>query len=500
MQQFRRIFWTGLAARLLSVPFLLQWFHADERQMLEFAHFHAHGRLHPFLESQLHLRNQTLPWLFSGVIRFCDQLGLSSPWFYLIAIQSLIAVWTWFGFWALLNYLKEKQSPRIAIMGWFFALFWGFSILYSRPLLEAVSFAPACFLLLAVQRKQPIRAGFWAGLAGIFRYPSLLWTIGAGTLWLWEARVSRFRGWFQSLCLGLLGWGMAILLGGLADGMTYGKFLESLPAYWTFNQPGGPVGQMFGDDSLLVYLKWFSFLFTPWLAPIFILVSLWALFRVPSIGIFCLPYVIGHFWTPHREPRFMLPLTPFLTLAIVLLWDQCESRGFHWLQKRGVVRVVKAGIAAHLILNFLWFPLNFRAQWKSAQGVLLRHYSVMASQVRELVTLSDPLIDVWVPPMVKWGDSQCQWHRPDAIREPFNTNLFWVLSRGEMGGCKNIEGDSPLPVETTLSERIFRVRYAQIWACDREKIEQRCPNGWVSAPPGEPIMGKNALRKDKNDT
>lgn len=413
------------------------------------------------------------------MIRFCDQLGLRSPWFYLIAIQSLIAVWTWCGFWALLKYLKEKKSQQVEMVGWFFALFWGFSTLYSRPLLEAVSFAPACFLLLAVQRKQPLRAGFWAGLAGVFRYPSLLWSVGAVALWLWESKLSRFSGWFRALSLGLLGWGLAILLGGLADGMTYGKFLESFPAYWNFNQPGGPVAQMFGDDSLLVYWKWFSFLFTPWLAPVFILVSIWALIRVPSIAIFCLPYILGHFWTPHREPRFMLPLTPFLVLALALIWDQRESR---------LGRIVRVGIIAHLILNFLWYPLSFRAQWKSAQGVLLRHYSSMANQVRELVTLSDPLIDAWVPPSVKWGDSQCQWHRPEPTGEPLNTNLFWVLSRGEIGGCKNIEGEPPLPVATTLSERIFRVRYAQLWACDREKIEQRCPMGWVSAPPGEPTL------------
>src|SRR5687768_6510416 len=88
-------FWAGLAARLATVPFLLQWFHPDERQMLEFAHFHAHGRLHPFMESQLHLRNQTLPWLFSWFVQACDFLGLSAPHAWLMVIHALIGTLSW---------------------------------------------------------------------------------------------------------------------------------------------------------------------------------------------------------------------------------------------------------------------------------------------------------------------------------------------------------------------------------------------------------------------
>src|SRR4051812_37524848 len=88
-------FWAGFALRLLCVPFLLQWFHPDERQMLEFAHFHAHGRLHPFLESELFLRNQTLPWLFAWIIRGCDAVGLANPWAYLTAIHAVIAIFSW---------------------------------------------------------------------------------------------------------------------------------------------------------------------------------------------------------------------------------------------------------------------------------------------------------------------------------------------------------------------------------------------------------------------
>lgn len=502
MRSYRKVFWAGLVARLLCIPFLLQWFHADERQMLEFAHFHAHGRLHPFLESQLHLRNQSLPWFFSYLIRLCDYWQVSSPWAYLIVIQTAIACWTGWGFWSLLKVADLEGSPRITEkLGWFFALFWGFSFLYSRPLLEAASFAPACFLLLAVRRKQAFRAGLWAGIAGILRYPSIFWAAGALVLWFWQSR--KFH--FQPILRGVSGFVLAIILGGLADAATYGQFLESAPAYWFFNRPGGPVAEFFGNDSLLVYWKWFAFLWTPWGAAVFLLLLVWALIEIPWMGIFCLPYLAAHFWTPHREPRFMLPLTPFLALAIALLWQKgaVDRVIFKIRERPSLFLWGKRLLIGHLILNFIWYPLQFWAQWNSAQGVLLRHASQMAHEARDLVSLSEPVIDAWIPASVRWGDGQCRWHRPESVTpDPENKgpHELWVLSREPLVGCRSLDPVQPLPDRVTLAERLFRVRFAQLWSCPAQFLSSACPKGWLPAPRGEPLLGVHALRKEKNET
>lgn len=500
MRQFRGIFWTGLAVRLFCIPFLLEWFHADERQMLEFAHFHAHGRLHPFMESKLHLRNQTLPWLFSWLIRACDQLGLNSPHAYLISMDLVIAIWTWLGFWALLTVFKESlsdaQQKLVRSLGWFFALFWGFVFYYSRPLLEVVLFAPACFLLLAVRRRQAFRAGFWAGVAGVFRYPSILWAGGAALVWIFEgsgksSKKESPRQLLSSILLGGLGLGCAVALGGCADFAIYGKFLESAPAYWSFNHPGGPVSAMFGNDSLWAYFKWFRFLFTPWLAPFFLAFAAWALFRIPVIGLFCLPYFLGHVWTPHREARFMLPVTPFLVLSVAwaLAAMMTSSSERLWMFKilrwRELNIWPRRIVAAHLALNFAWYPLNIWAQWRSGQGVLLRNYSEIASEAKDLVTLADPLIDAWVPEGVRWGDAECRWHRPELLaKNP--SGKIWVLSRKKLPNCRMKELFLPQSEKPTMGERVFRVRFAQLWVCDQEILSHLCPGGWTLAPPEEP--------------
>jgi hypothetical protein len=516
MQHFRKIFWSGLAARLLCVPFLLQWFHPDERQMLEFAHFHAHGRLHPFLESQLHLRNQTLPWLFSWLLKFLDSLGLASPRAYLIGMQSLIAVWTWLGFWALLTPVQEAHQEAdshrtvrtVTWLGWFFALFWGFPFLYSRPLLEAVSFAPACFLFLSIGRRQFLRAGFWAGLGGVLRYPSILWGVGAVALCLWDGLQSRrpANRLISDLLRGVSGFVIALALGGLADGAVYGQFLESAFSYWSFNRPGGPVQQMFGDDSLWVYWKWFTFLFTPWLAPLFLGVAAYGLLRVPRLFIFCLPYLLGHLYTPHREPRFLLPLTPFLVVAgaqgLAMIWPRVRTALGPRLE-----RIAVGVLFLHWLFNFVWYPLNAWAQWHSVQGVLLRHYPEMVLKASRLITLADPLIDVEVPPAVNWGDQKCQWHRPEnASVQESPDQEFWVLAREgqELNGCQRIDGNNAFSGRLlTGVERIFRVREGGLWSCgkarDRKSIEQwlgrsagiSCPAGWLPSSPGEPLMAEH---------
>jgi uncharacterized membrane protein YpjA len=351
----QKYFWAGLGVRLATAPFLLQWFHPDERQMLEFSHFHAHGRLQPFMESALHMRNQTLPWLFSHAIKALDAIGLYHPWAWLTLIHALIGIASWLGLCALVETMRdgtpgnERMAKRL---GWFFALFWGFPFLYSRQLLEAVSLPSACFLFLSIKKWQPLRSGIWAGLTAILRYPSALFAPGAVLLALFERRKHRL---ISGLAFGAIGLIATILIGGIADYATYGKWLESAPAYWNFNAPNGPVAQMFGQDSLVVYLRWFEFLFTPVFGPIVLIAGIIALLRQWDLLLFLLPYTAGHLWTPHREPRFMLPLLPFMALALAREWAK------HPTLEQYITKF-KLACWALIAVNFVWYPLYIWAQ------------------------------------------------------------------------------------------------------------------------------------------
>jgi hypothetical protein len=483
-----RWFVAGLAIRFLTAPLLLQWFHPDERQTLEFAHFLAHGSLHPFLESRLHLRNQTVPWLFSFVIRACDAVGLAHPWAYLTAFHGIVGLWSMLGFAALVAcFRREFPAHRRAArtLGWFFAVFWGFPLLYSRMLLEALSFPAAALLLNAVRERRPGRAGFWAVFGGILRYPSALWAPGAAL-----AAWTRRRIGARELAWALSGAAGALILGGLADAAVYGRFLDSASAYWSFNRPGGPVQGMFGDDSLEVYWRWFAYLFTPWLGTLALLAGAAALAMRRELLLFCLPYIAGHLWTPHREPRFLLPLLPFLALA---LWEAGAAHDFasrgasRWRTLPGRVRYAIVAMGAlHAALALAWLPLYAWAQWNSAQGAVLRGYRALAERPTDLLTRGEPLIDALVPPRARWADPECRWHRPDAAAA-----RLWVLADGAppAPGCTRVPlpGAWVPPLGSESLRRILRVRTGRLWECPREALAALCPRGLTDAPPGEPL-------------
>lgn len=460
----RPFFWVGLTLRLCLAPFLLQWFHPDERQILEFAHFHAHGSLLPFMESTLHLRNQTVPWLFHWAILGLDQLGLNHPWIYLSFFHGIVGVWNWFGFCVLVQYFGETHTKKQTdLLGWFFALFWGFSFLYSRGLLESLSFAPTCFLFFSIHRQKSVWVGFWAGVVTVLRYPSSLFVMGALLAWHWLYKIKS-----KDFIAALVSFSLVLFLGGVSDWITYRHFFESAPTYLSFNWPNGPVQKMFGNDSLGVYLKWFTFLFTPWVAPLFIIFGAYTLACNPILLCFTLPYILGHLWTPHREPRFMLPLTPFLVLAMAVKWDFKYFEGLRPVLKKIMLLLVYF----HIGLNFVWFPLNIWAQWQSGQGKIIRNFSVIAQKPTDLYDFSDPLIDALVPKNTRWADSECHWKRPPQLSQ-----RVWVLSPSKPPNCIHAVDEIFPPFESKTLARLLRVRVAELWECPHSVIALLCPKG-----------------------
>lgn len=456
------------------------------------------------MESRLHLRNQSAPWVFSWVIRFCDSLHWNSPRAYLFFFHALIGLWSWLGLWTLVRWFRKAHGPagdRVALrLAWFFALFWAFPMLYSRGLLEALSFTPACLLWMALERRQDWRSGWWAGWSAVLRYPSALWAAGAallaGTRLATSTKPMPPKRIERAMMGVFLGLGSALVIGGLADYLIYGgKVMSSAVAYWNFNRPHGPVESYFGNDSLVVYWHWFEYLFSPWLAPLFILGAFYALWVTPSLLLFCAPYIAGHLWTPHREPRFMLPLTPFLVLAIAVAIQRGKFGQAAWQrlrESRAAWGTVRALIALHIALNFVWYPLYAWAQLSSGQGVLVRHYRDLEKQGARFALMSDPVavlgVDALIPPNLPWLDENCRWHRPV---QPADANRpLWVLARTQPQSCTLVQ--DRVPALPHALSRLLRVKTASLYDCGRGEaaLQPICPSGVKPALPGEPYFGK----------
>jgi hypothetical protein len=356
-------------------------------------------------------------------------------------------------------------------------------------------------LLLAIQRWQPKRAGFWAGVTTVFRYPSVLWTIGAALLACWKGWKEKrgSRAVTKALLQAASFFVLAVLLGGLADWATYGKFLESAGAYWGFNHPHGPVEQMFGSDSLWVYWRFFEYLLSPWVALVFVPVSLYSLVFAPDLLLFCLPYWIGHVWTPHREPRFMLPVFPILIAAIAIAIARGKLRLPSRMPKPAV-RALTVLVIAQIALNFVWYPLHAWAELKSNQAALIRNYRAIESQPTRLIALGDPPIDALIPANAQWMDRKCQWHRPPITPSVADEapSRIWLIAGSEdrLSSCPTRLDQSVLPdLESPILQRVLRVRGGAIWECTPDVLHELCPQGVSDAPPGEPTISKQLLHQ-----
>ena len=269
---------------------------------------------------------------------------------------------------------------------------------------------------------------------------------------------------------------------GLADWKLYGHWMESAPAYWNFNRPGGPVAGQFGSDGLDVYLKWFEFLFTPWMAPLVIAVGAIGLLLDTELLAFCLPYIAGHLWTPHREPRFLLPLMPFLALAVARSAEAGRWKPFVTAWKRvpqGLRKAVVGVLLLHGLLQFAWYPLGIWAQLESGQGVLVRNYRLLEKEPARLLAWADPVIDALVPANVRWADPSCHWRRPPISIpgrvDESSTPLYVERATSPDPACEKISSDFLAPMKGETLPRLLRVRPATLWLCPGSVLSKLCP-------------------------
>ncbi|OFZ81842.1 MAG: hypothetical protein A2583_10560 [Bdellovibrionales bacterium RIFOXYD1_FULL_53_11] len=464
-----RWLWAGIAVRLAVAPFLLQWFHPDERQTLAFAHFQAHGRMHDFMESLLHMRNQTAPLVLSWMIRAIDAVGLDFPWAYMTMFHAVLGLWSWWGLCTLVAHARERGCRYSDALGWFFALFWLFPFIYSRQLLETMSLTPVLMAFVGISRAQPLRAGLWTGLAVILRYPGISWIPGLLMLCWYLQRKNSDR--LRSAAVAVSGIAIAIALGGIADWHVFGKFLESAPAYFKFNFPGGPVSRMFGNDSLVVYYKMFEFAFSPWLAPLLFAAGALAIALQPHIALFILPYVAAHIITPHREPRFMLPLLPLMALAVALSADRHLQKIV--IKSAFVRKTILAAAIFHVVLNFGLYPLNIWAQLESAQALLVRNYNYFERINRDvMITIYEP-VDALLPANLRWAGPYCVW-RGTSNTTSANHRIL-VISENEPAGCDKIPRTRVLPaLKSNPLKRLLRTRTGTMYDCPQKTAKALC--------------------------
>ena len=462
----------GLCLRVIWATGQWQWFHPDERQLFEFAHYHAHGQLHPFLEVELGARNQTLPWIFSTLWRGLDSFGLGSTMAFMGITHLLLGVLFFLMLWKAVESERAQnpwqqtiwEVPAQLSVSWFLIYLGG------RTLLESLSTLAVLGGWIAFRKKAYFWLGAALGLAAFVRYPSALFMLG-GVLLVLQTRSAK------NFWLYFCGSSLAIGLGGIADLFIYGSFYHSAFSYWAFNHPGGPVETQFGTDELSVYYRFFNFTLSPWISPIFISALTWTFWKRKEWLVLFLPYLIGHTISPHREPRFMIPV---VVLGIVMILGNSDLAS---------MPRVRWALRAQLCFWAIWGVLQFMAQTQSNQSALLHAMAQLDPPSAVWAGLDRP-IDAFFPvAKTNWLDDRCQWQRDIPSMESPPGEITVISKSSPDPSCALI----PVPYHTALGwiqsdfwSRTLRSRPGNAYRCAFAATQKLCPTGIRTADADHP--------------
>lgn len=349
--------------RLIFARSILSYHHPDEwYQTLEFANQWANHIQSFTPEVQFHLRNQTLPWIFSLFIKlshFLNPTENESPLFRYFLIKAFTAILDclqilcfykistdWFPF-------LKKTKTILGSYLWFLVLFPALandSIRTSQEHFSAMAFWFGVYFL-AQGKRGLILSGLFLAFCAVFRPASGLFTAGAffGFI-LWQF-TQKTKSPLQPFLLTLrltIGIFLGLAAGGIADWVAYSRPYESFLQYLQYNVLT-PIGaELFGVQSATIYLQWFKILLPQglhffgfiWAALVIALAlgfvyqtvkgrreASTSLSRIPArelitssptflvVLLSSLFYLLGHLWIGHKEPRFLNPL--FLSASLL---------------------------------------------------------------------------------------------------------------------------------------------------------------------------------------
>jgi phosphatidylinositol glycan class B len=258
------------------------------------------------------MRNWAIPGLLAGPLRLLDWLGVHDPRMLVWGLWALCAAIQSMGTLAIYRLVEERDGRGPATLAAFLHATWGgFAIYAARTLGDALAIPPLLWSILFASRRVSqdrmgygLACGTCLGLSVIARYPALVFVLPLGGAWF---LTKRWRGLAGFAC----GLGGALLVLGLLDLATWGSPWLSLRHYLMFNRPGGGVAVAFGVHPWWWYAPIFA-----GMAPLPLLYPFVQGLRRPGLPLACLlSYLAVILLHPHKEPRFLLPLLPLLTIC-----------------------------------------------------------------------------------------------------------------------------------------------------------------------------------------
>lgn len=312
------IFITAFIFRLYAALTSIAHAHPDEIfQTVEMAHKIAFGKGFVFWEFKVGARSWFLPGIFAGIYKILDFMGVKDPFYlnfglkiFLCFLHSLsISVF----------YLIFRKWVNDRFTAFFFTLPLALSYILSyisvRTLSETTALPIMIFTIYQTIKytenykyRHLVFAIVLSGIAFMIRFQTAAFALGIAAAFLFTSK-KPFR---TSIIFGTCYTAM-ILLQGLLDKLTWGKFMHSFITYYTYNIIKG-VANKHGISPWFFYLKQISMNFNPAIyisALIFVVIVLFSFKYKKKEILFFVPFLfflIVHSAISHKESRFIFPI------------------------------------------------------------------------------------------------------------------------------------------------------------------------------------------------
>ena len=355
----REILLAALVVYLLCAVFSSGSLYPDEHfQILEFAKWKL-GEGGPQAMAWEHvakIRPTLQPVLAMVMIRFCQWIGMESPFHQAMVMQIITAVVMLFSMFQFVKAAGSWVNPQhrngLLAATLFFWVVPMISVHFSSETLST-----ACLLLLLaglLRREQPsVREALWMGIVAAigfeFRYQMAFALVG---ILAWILVVGRYR--WQIWSMAALGFIGVLVLCFALDCWFYGKMVFTPYNYYYINIVKH-VAASFGESPWYVYL--ISLGSFPGLAlgiPLVISLCVGTIryYRNPVVWAFW-SFLLLHSAISHKEPRFIFPLMSMLPLFVVWTYDLVFHKQNRLVAYAviGPLVLVNTGGLVHVVFN-----------------------------------------------------------------------------------------------------------------------------------------------------
>lgn len=300
-------------------------------------------------EYNARIRATGLPWVAVGVFTTADALGVTDPFtkaFLLRLITALVALLVITGFVrAVLPSVPDELQKAFILLSYFL---WFLPFLMVR--FSSETWAGLLFVLGLTAALRADRSRWWALQAGVLmalaiwvRVPMIFAVLGF-VIWLWRVQNEP-----RSIFLEFLGSVTAITLLTIGiDSLFYGNTTFSAWRYFSMAIEGDP-GHVFDTLPWYYYAPWIVKYSLPPIGICTLLAFITLLVKHPRhlLVWIVIPFVVVHTFIPHKELRFLYPLTFFVPWILIAGYREWKSI----FEKRTMRVVGVVGLGMLVLLN-----------------------------------------------------------------------------------------------------------------------------------------------------